>query len=125
MNAGEVSIEQLAVRCIIGDLPRERKIMQEIMLDVRMVLDFSYFKDKDDLSDTVNYVELASVLSESIQSKRYRLIETLVYNEVNSLLERFPKIYKLSIKVTKTGCVPDAQKTYAFYEKERQAVIKP
>lgn len=45
---------------------------------------------KDDIDRTVNYVELCRTTREFVQSRQWKLIETLVSDLASELLERFP-----------------------------------
>ena len=74
---GIISIQDLKVRCIVGVNPHERKIEQDLFVDLRIEIDFSAAAVSDHLSHTVDYTEMADLLTGWMRREKFLLIETL------------------------------------------------
>jgi len=96
-----IYIEELNFECIIGLLDFERVNPQKVIINLE--LDYDY-------SDTfINYAELSTLIQETLQEKKYELIETAL-NELFSLIyHTYPQIKKLFIKITKPNILPNCK----------------
>ncbi len=86
---GTIGFSDIKVTCIIGELPEERTLPQEIIIDFRVAVDFSKCHESDDLEDAVDYTLLVHSVREVAQEGKYRLIETLVWNICNHFQMRY------------------------------------
>ena len=69
-------------------------------LDIEMYTDLSLPGSSDDLTDTVNYDEAVSLITEIFTEKEYNLIEAVGETICSRLLQQYP-IQKVRIKIRK------------------------
>ena len=69
-------------------------------LDIEMYTDLSLPGSSDDLTDTVNYDEAVSLITEIFTEKEYNLIEAVGDTICSRLLHQYP-IQKVRIKIRK------------------------
>ncbi len=69
-------------------------------LDVEMYIDLSKATQSDDLSDTVNYDEAVSLITDQFTEKNYHLIETVGERVCQRLLDQY-SINKVVLRIRK------------------------
>ena len=69
-------------------------------LDIELYTDLSLPGSSDDLTDTVNYDEAVSLITEIFTEKEYNLIEAVGETICSRLLQQYP-IQKVRIKIRK------------------------
>ncbi len=106
---GILSIRELKISCIVGIYPHERKIEQNLFVDVDMEFDFTRVDLSDHLADTVDYTEVASDLTEYIRAERFQIIETLAQRCCARILGRYPALQRCKFVIRKPGAVLNAQ----------------
>jgi len=99
-----IHIEQLEIHARVGVPDSERAQAQRLILNVTFWPKRS--GPRDNITDTVNYSEVATSLKEFVAHRDYRLIETLAEETAGHLLARFP-LRKVAIEVRKF-VLPDA-----------------
>ncbi|HIE12682.1 MAG TPA: dihydroneopterin aldolase [Desulfotomaculum sp.] len=85
-----------------GVLPVEREAGQRFLADVTLYLDLSPAGCGDDLSKTVDYLDVYGTVEEVVCGRSFRLIETLAETVAAALLERFP-VSEVSVRIRKPG----------------------
>ena len=116
---GTIELERLEIDCIVGILPFERTTEQKVFLDVSMDLDFAPAAASEQVSDTVDYTEIARDLTELVRSSRYQLIETMAVECSRLVLERHPVVQRAAVSVHKPAAVPQARDTVVRFEMRR------
>lgn len=116
---GTVIISDLHVHCIVGILPRERVETQDLFLDVEMDLDFAEAARTEHVKHTVDYAAVSAMLTETIQSRKYQLVETLAVRGCADILEQHPMVSRVRITVKKPAAVPSAAHVGCIYEARR------
>ena len=96
----KIFIEDLTFTCIIGILEHERQNPQEVILNIEIEYDF-----KD--NDFINYAEVAQIIKNIMQSKKFLLIEDALQDLKVQLKNKFSKINTLYLKITKPSILPD------------------
>ena len=96
-----IEIEDLNFKCIIGLLDFERHTPQEV--NINLSLDYDY---KDEF---INYADLAQLIQEHLQEKKYKLLEEALENLFNLISQKFPLTQKLHLKVTKPDILPNCR----------------
>ncbi|MEG8947095.1 dihydroneopterin aldolase [Rosettibacter firmus] len=84
-----------------GALKEEQNIGGRFEADVDIYTDFSKAAEKDDLRLTINYDEVYKFIKEIVHQKKLYLIETLATTIANELLNRYPAIQKIAVRVRK------------------------
>lgn len=94
----KILIRGIAINCIIGINPNERRIKQEILINVSIETDFS--KLNDNIKNTINYSSVYKFIKKFVSVSKYFLIETLGDELAKQLMIEF-NINKLDIEVIK------------------------
>ncbi len=105
---GIIAIRDLKINCIVGLYPHERKVQQDIFVDLDLHLDFTQAAATDNLEHTLDYTELAAWLEEWIQTEKFMLIETLAEHATTQILQRWPAVKKCRIEIKKPGALAKA-----------------
>ncbi len=100
----KIYIRDLALRCIIGVHPEERREKQDVVIRLVLECDHSAAAKSDDLADAVDY--------EAIQKEVIQLVENSSFNLIESLAERIaqlclqnPKVEKAIVTVDKPAAL--------------------
>ena len=84
-----------------GVLPHEAIEGQEFIVDLVITLDLQAASQSDDLSQTVNYADLAQIVHENIVGERVQLIERLAGRIADEIKATYPQILSISVTVHK------------------------
>lgn len=84
-----------------GALAAERSLGQRFEVDLRLGLDLKPAGQSDDLALTANYAEIAETVRNVVEGPPLNLIEALAESIAGTILERFPIIQRVEVKVTK------------------------
>src|SRR4051812_39442406 len=90
------------IRCFAfhGCLEEEAVIGGNFMVDIEIETDFSQAASNDELSGTVDYVEVYEIVKKEMAT-RSKLIENVAKRISDSLLQKISNIEAVEIKVTK------------------------
>ena len=105
MHFDQVTIEGLSVHTKIGLHAREKLYPQLLIIDLKIVIDFSKVFLSDDLEDTVDYDFICQHIRRFCQSSRFALIETLagaIISEIFSIVNAS----QIGVKIRKPGALP-------------------
>jgi D-erythro-7,8-dihydroneopterin triphosphate epimerase len=72
-----IYIRDLALRCIIGLYPEERKNKQDILINITMETDLRAAGKSDTLTDTVDYKAIKLAILDFVEKSSFNLIESL------------------------------------------------
>ena len=72
-----IFIRDLALRCIIGIYPEERREKQDVVINVEMHCDLRKAGRSDELSDTVDYKAIKKAILKLVEESGFQLIESL------------------------------------------------
>ena len=75
--ADRIHIRDLALRCVIGLYPAERRQKQDVVLNLTIEADLRAAGRSDDLADTVDYKAIKRAIIAAVERSRYRLVEAL------------------------------------------------
>lgn len=99
-----IEVNGIRLYAFHGCLEEEGKIGGHYLVDVRMKTDFSIAAETDDLSQTIDYVQVNKIVSEEM-AIRSKLIEHVGQRIVKRLQSEVQNLLALSVKVTKQ-CPP-------------------
>jgi dihydroneopterin aldolase len=99
-----IEVNGIKIYAYHGCLEEEAKIGGHYIVDVRLTTDFSEAAQTDDLSKTICYVDINTIVAEEMAT-RSKLIEHVGQRIVNRLKQEIQRIDKLYVKVTKI-CPP-------------------
>lgn len=108
----KVGFEALRVRTIVGLLPFERKVPQNIYVDVQVSVPVSSVNQEqinDELGRIPSYFELAEDTQKLIKEGQFKTLETICHRTALQLFTKYPLIESASIRVKKPQAIPNAQ----------------
>ena len=73
----------------------------------------------DDVDNTLNYAEIAQGISEFAAKSQYKLIEALASHMVDWLLQSFPKLKRVRLKLSKPDILANARNVAVEFIKEQ------
>jgi dihydroneopterin aldolase len=106
---GIMRIEDLKVRCIVGVYTHERKVEQDLYVDVRLELDFEEAARTDQIAHTLDYTSLAAMLEEWMRREKFQLIETLAERACVLITQAFPEVRHCRVTIKKPGALGAAR----------------
>lgn len=107
-----------------GVFPEENRLGQTFIVDVEVYMDLRQAGCSDQLEDTLNYADLYKLVQHIMEERSYHLVESLTERTATHILERFPLVHKVKVRVTKpTPPIPGHYKGVAV-EIERSRLLK-
>jgi dihydroneopterin aldolase len=86
-----------------GNHREERQLGGKFYVDVEMETDFTEAALADDLSQTINYQTVYALIEAIVTEHKYRLIESVAKCISDSILEQFPSVIAVLVRVRKPG----------------------
>ncbi|MDQ2999676.1 MAG: dihydroneopterin aldolase [Fibrobacterota bacterium] len=114
---GILNVDDLRIRCIVGVYTHERKVEQDLFVDVRLEFDFSEAARTDQISHSLDYTRLAAILEEWMQREKFQLIETLAERACVLITDAFPEVRHCRVTIKKPAALAAAR--YASVTAER------
>ena len=99
--SGKIRITGIKSEGLHGVLESEKQIPQPFVVDIEVELDIEKAAKEDDLSETVNYDEIAKLAVEVIKGPTVNLIEALADRIANRILVSFETIEEVKITLHK------------------------
>ncbi len=100
----KIFIRDLALRCIIGIYPEERREKQDIVINIEMQCDLRKAGRSDDLNDTVDYKAIKKAILKLVEESRFQLIESLAENIADITLAD-EKVQQVTVAIDKPGAL--------------------
>lgn len=94
----KIVLQGLEFRAFHGVFEEERRLGARFVIDLELYLSVS---GKDDLSHTVDYSDVYSLVQEEVTQERYDLIEALAHSLAIKLLAHQPKLDAVLVRVHK------------------------
>lgn len=100
----KIFIRDLALRCIIGIFPEERREKQDIIINIQMHADLKKAGRSDKLEDTVDYKSIKKAILALVEGSGFELIESLAERMADiALLDE--KVQKVVVTIDKPGAL--------------------
>lgn len=99
-----IHIRDLALRCIVGIFPEERRAKQDVLINITLETDMRRAARTDDIRDAVDYKEIKRRIARWVESSSCRLIETLAGRIAEMCLES-PGVRRVTVCVDKPGAL--------------------
>lgn len=97
----EIRINNAKFYAYHGVLDYEKQYGNEFEVDIEMKCDLSLLKNSDELTNTVDYLSVYNFVKNIFNEKKYNLIETLSQNVCSGILENFPEVKSVRVKIRK------------------------
>ena len=95
-------IEDLTLYCNVGIHEWEALTQQEGHIDLTIQTDTRDAAVSDEISDTVNYSEVISAITELVAGKSFRLIESMAEKIAKTVL-KIDRVSVVTVRVSKPG----------------------
>ncbi|MBR1920623.1 MAG: dihydroneopterin aldolase [Kiritimatiellae bacterium] len=99
-----LALDDLAVECIIGERPEERRRRQRLTVNVRLELPETACRT-DALADTVDYAALAARISRALREAKCRMLERAARVVMDVCLAD-GRVRAATVEVSKSGAHP-------------------
>jgi len=113
-----IFIRDLALRCIIGIYPEERREKQDIVINVEIGCDLRTAGRSDDLKDTVDYKAIKKSILKLVEGSGFLLIESLAENIADIALGD-EKVQQVVVTIDKPGALRFAKSSAVEITRER------
>ncbi len=100
MKSDYIEILGIRAKGFHGVFEEERRNGQDFVVDVRLYLSLSPASKHDDVSQTVNYAEVATLIENHIKGEAVNLIEALAERIAQACLN-FERVESVQVKVHK------------------------
>ena len=117
---GTTGLKQLEIECIVGVYEHERTKTQPIALDIELEYDFTRPAKSDALSDAIDYDHVAKTVTELLQRRRFRLLETMAEEIAQTLFAEIKQLDTLRLEIRKPQAVPTAACSFVRIARERR-----
>jgi dihydroneopterin aldolase len=97
---GKVILEGLEFHAYHGVYPHERSSGNKFEVDIVVDTRFSDSAFQDDLSGTINYEALYTLIRE-VMEQPAKLLETVGHSIANKTLKSFPSAQRVEVKISK------------------------
>lgn len=101
MSEDRILLEGMIFTGRHGTLPAERELGQRFVVDVELRLDLRAAGLSDDLTKTVDYGEVHRMARSIVEGEPVGLTETVAERIAAAVLENFPPIEAVKVKVAK------------------------
>jgi len=102
-----VYIRGLKARTVVGIFEWERRLPQDVILDIDMSADIRAAAASDAIADTLNYKEVCKAVKAHVEASRYQLVETLAESITRLIVLEFA-VSRVSLVLNKKGALSDA-----------------
>jgi len=108
-NEGEsvndrIVIKDLLLRCVIGANDWERKVQQDVLINLEVAADLRPAGASDDLADALDYKTMAKRIISMVESSQYFLVEALA-EEIARLCLEDDRAQSAWVRVEKPGAL--------------------
>ena len=100
----KIFIRDLALRCIIGIYPEERREKQDIVINVEIHTDLRKAGRSDDLNDTVDYKSIKKAILRLVEGSGFQLIESLA-EKIADIALADSKVQQVVVTIDKPGAL--------------------
>ncbi|MGI9543228.1 MAG: dihydroneopterin aldolase [Cyclobacteriaceae bacterium] len=97
---GLVSLVGLEFFAYHGYYDEEQKMGNKYSVDLTVRADLHRAAEQDELSQTVNYEVLYTVVAQEM-ARKSRLLEHIGYNIIHSIFDQFPPVDEVEISISK------------------------
>lgn len=99
----QVFVEGLMVYGRHGVTDEEQSLGRPYRVDAWLSCDIRKAGASDDLGDAVDYVRVSQILAEEVGGDSRRLVETVAETTASRLLDEFPSVQTVRIRIAKLG----------------------
>ncbi len=113
-----IKIENLRLRTVVGVFEWEKKVKQDIVINIEIEFDGRDAMEKDDILFTVDYKTLTKQIITEVEGREFNLIERIAGDVVKIILEN-GRVSKATAKVDKPGALRFADTVSVIHSESR------
>ncbi|MCP1728464.1 dihydroneopterin aldolase [Natronospira proteinivora] len=114
-----VYIRGLKARTVVGIFEWERRLPQDVILDIEMSADVRTAAASDAIADALNYKEVCKAVKAHVEASEYQLVETLAESITRLIVLEFD-VPRVSLVLNKKGALTDAADVGIRIERGRE-----
>jgi len=99
-----IYIRDLALRCIIGLYPEERKNKQDVIINIVLETDLRAAGKSDSLNDTVDYKAIKLAILDFTENSSFQLIESLAEG-IAAICLKDARVQNATVTIDKPGAL--------------------
>ena len=99
-----IYIRDLALRCIIGLYPEERKNKQDVIINIVLETDLHAAGKSDSLTDTVDYKAIKLAILDFVENSSFQLIESLAEG-IAGICLKDARVQRTTVTIDKPGAL--------------------
>ena len=100
IQSGEIILQNLRFHAFHGVMPQERLTGNDYRIDLKINYSLDDAVVTDEVEDTLNYATIYQLTKQEME-KPSKLVENVAYRIAKSLIDHFPTIKEVYIKVAK------------------------
>ena len=104
----KIYIKDLRVKTIIGIFDWERKVKQEVSIDIEFLFDCKRAAQNDDINDSVDYKKICKAVIKLVEGSSYQLQESLI-EAIACLIKDDFGIKTVKLRISKPGALRGAE----------------
>lgn len=116
MSEDRIYIRRLTVDTVIGVRAWERDVKQTLLLDLELGIDVSPAGASDALEETVDYGEVARLVTEFVEQSEFLLIERLAESVAELVLQAIAPTW-VRVRVAKPAAIANAEEVGVVIER--------
>ena len=114
----KITIRDIALRCIIGVYPEERREKQDIVVSVALYADLLRAGRTDELTETIDYKAVKKAIVGLVESSEFQLVEALAQTIADVCLT-FDRVEQVDVTVEKPGALRFARTVAVEISRQR------
>ncbi len=99
-----LKMENLRLRTVVGVYDWEKKIRQEVSINLQLTFDGSEAASSDDINKTIDYKSLRNQVIEHVEKNDFNLVERIA-SETADIALSFPLAQAVRVQVEKPGAL--------------------
>ena len=115
----KIHIRDIALRCIIGIYPEERKNRQDVLVNIALEADLAKGAETDRIEDTVDYKAINKEVVELVENSQFNLIETLA-ERIARICLKPERVRRATVTVDKPGALRFARSVAVEFTRDRE-----
>lgn len=113
-----IKIENLRLRTIVGIFDWEKKVKQDVVINIEIYFDGKLAAKTDNIEDTIDYKSITKNIINYVENNQFDLIEKIA-GDVGELVMSDDRIFKSIIRVDKPGALRFADSVSVTYQLEK------
>ncbi|KAK8561555.1 hypothetical protein V6N13_149274 [Hibiscus sabdariffa] len=101
MSGDKLILKGLKFHGFHGVYPEEKKLGQKFLVDIDAWMDLKNAGESDLLSDSVDYIEIYSMVKEVVEGQPRDLIESVAESIASGTLAKYPQISAVRVQIGK------------------------